>query len=167
MIGNYKLANRLSEAYANGEIGRSFGGNYPNVYQTSDFNNYNDPYMSVNNLGSNEITNRFIGNQTTMQQQAHFDEISRHIMDENDALTAQRNANLLNFQNSLTNTFSGNSRAQMNPQLMTRGGISPQMNPQLNNQVIANNASQQLSQYVPAQQVVAKHSRCRLSFICR
>lgn len=155
MIGNYKLANRLSEAYANGEIGPVLK---TDTYQISDYNNYNDPYARMNNLGSSEMLDRYSGNPVSVQQRQRFGEIANQILDENDELTAARNANLLNFQNSLTNSFSSNS-----PQMINRGSLSHQLSHSShNNQTLQNlnktinNVAtdvQELTQYVPVQKI--------------
>lgn len=140
MNGNWKLANRLSEAYALGEIGRSYGGSYNNQYLNTAYDNYPcDRNELVNNIGRSEMLARYSGNPISIEQQRCFGEIANEIIDQSDLLTATSNQNILGLSNEMSNTFSNNNRVQSQQMqtLQPRRSQKPKLAPRLNNYVAA------------------------------
>ena len=74
---NPRLTSKLAEAYSNGEMMRSFGGNYNNTYLNNSYNNYRgDAEWLVNrNEGVNQI-NSYTSNPDGLAQQQRFNEIA-------------------------------------------------------------------------------------------
>ena len=102
---NPRLASKLSEAYSNGEFGRSFGGNYSNSYPNNTFNNFaNDENWITNNTGSGVI-NTYSANPEGQQQQMRFNEIASQVLQEQHAMQpsiSNPNQSLIDFANNLS-----------------------------------------------------------------
>ena len=105
---NPRLATKLSESYANGEVSRSFGGNYQNSYMPNSFNNFagDENWIRNNNEGINTINN-FSGNTDGFKQQMRFNEIANQVLNQQREYNQLRQPNqaLLDFADNLAHPF--------------------------------------------------------------
>ena len=100
MYFNPRLASKLSEAYSNGDVSRSFGGDYLNTYTNNSFNNFRgDENQIMNNVGSGVIDS-YNANPEGQQQQMRFNEISSQVLQEQQAMQPHApNKSLIEFAN--------------------------------------------------------------------
>jgi hypothetical protein len=154
---NPRLASKLSEAYSNGEVSRSFGGSYLNTYPNTTFNNFGgDENWITNNIGSGVI-DTYNGNPEGQQQQMRFNEIASQVLQEQQSMNPIQNPNqsLLDFANNLSHqsnnptTYLPYMRSQYNQN--DQASIIPTASPnrtQLNDQTIKQEMNKQYD-YVP------------------
>lgn len=125
---NSRLASKLSESYANGDMSRSFGGNYTNSYLPNTFNNFagEDRWISNQNEGVNRI-NSYSGNPDGLLQQQRFNEIANQVLNQQQELsetqTYKANNGVLQFADTLAQPF--NTRNYVIPN-NTPPAIAPQ-----------------------------------------
>lgn len=106
-MGNYKMLDYLSNEYALGELGRSYGGNYNNQYINNSYNNYaNDVPVLRNNIGGAEMIARYSNNPTSVAQQSRFNEVANELLDQSNYLSELEANKTADFVNTLSNTFS-------------------------------------------------------------
>ena len=120
---NPRLATKLSESYANGEVSRSFGENYLNSHMPNSFNNFADDenWIRNNNEGINTINN-FSGNTDGFKQQMRFNEIANQVLNQQREYyqLKQPNQSLLDFADNLAQPFNNANYRSSMANLMTQ-----------------------------------------------
>lgn len=153
---NPRLASKLSEAYSNGEFGRSFGGNYSNTYPNNTFNNFaNDENWITNNTGSGVI-DTYSANPEGQQQQMRFNEIASQVLQEHHAMQPISNPNqsLIDFANNLSqmsNNMNNAYSTYMNNQLTatTPAPTAPSARPVFNDQALTHESAYNNNNMIP------------------
>ena len=130
---NPRLVSKLSESYSNGDVGRSYGGNYTNSYPNTTFNNFAGDDNYITNQNSINTINPYNGNPEGTKQQQRFNEIANQVLNQQREFNEQTrnnenvklNNNLLEFVNSLSHPIN-NRNAVMPPSMIPQSQQLPQ-----------------------------------------
>ena len=151
MMGNYKMIDYLSNEYALGELGRSYGGNYTNQHPDTSYNNYpNDEPVLRNNFGGSEMIARYSSNPISLAQQSRFNEVANELLDQSkymSTLPVERNR-AADFIDNLSNTFSHDDGRGISSRYQQYNRGNPQIQPQHNRPQF-----RMLNSYAPSQPV--------------